>query len=158
MREKSLQLYEFGKNHARKCGLVLADTKFEFGYLQNGNGSGSAGNGKDGNGSDNRNGSDSGNGSTGSSNTNHIILIDEILTPDSSRYWLKDKFDDGVLESLDKQFVRDYLERLGWNKSPPPPSLPKDVIENTTKRYLQAYKMLTGRDLGVADTLSSLEA
>ena len=174
IREKSLQLYEFGKNHARKCGLVLADTKFEFGYHQNGKNTVQVGHEQtiDRSGEHFRisknlifrmetelvvrgNGE---NGSNGGSSTNHIIIIDEILTPDSSRYWLKDKFDDGVLESLDKQFVRDYLERLGWNKSPPPPSLPKEVIENTTTRYLQAYKMLTGRDLGVADTLSSLEA
>ncbi len=117
VKEKSIELYNFAKHHAKKSGLVLADTKFEFGYHSNGNGS------------------------------KQIILIDEALTPDSSRYWLKEKYDAGQLESLDKQFVRDYLEGIKWNKEPPPPSLPKDVIENTSKRYLQAYKMLTGKDL-----------
>lgn len=111
--KKSIELYLFGKSHARKCGLVLADTKFEFGTYE----------GK-------------------------IILIDEALTPDSSRYWLKEKYDKGVLESLDKQYVRNYLETLHWNKSPPPPALPPDVIRHTTERYLQAYKMLTGKELG----------
>lgn len=117
VKKKAIELYEFAKKHAWKSGLVLADTKFEFGYR------------------------------TGAGGKKDIILIDEALTPDSSRYWLKDKYDQGVLESLDKQFVRDYLERTGWNKSPPPPPLPKDVVEKTTERYLQAYKMLTGKAL-----------
>ncbi len=115
--KKSIELYNFGKNYALKCGLVLADTKFEFGYH------------------------------TGKDGKKRIILIDEALTPDSSRYWLKEQYDKGVLESLDKQFVRDYLERTNWNKSPPPPALPKDVVEKTSERYLQAYKMLTGNEL-----------
>ena len=120
MKHKSIELYNFAKHHARKSGLVLADTKFEFGYhVNNHNGNGHK----------------------------EIILIDEALTPDSSRYWLKEKYDAGVLESLDKQYVRDYLEKIKWNKSPPPPTLPKDVIDNTCKRYLQAYKMLTGKEL-----------
>lgn len=121
VKQKSLELYAFGKGHARKCGLILADTKFEFGYYNNGNGNGGG--------------------------SRSIILVDEILTPDSSRYWLRDKYEQGVLESLDKQFVRNYLEKTGWNKEPPAPALPVDVIENTTKRYLQAYKMLTGKDM-----------
>lgn len=112
VRKKAIELYKFGKHHALKCGLVLADTKFEFGYFNN-----------------------------------ETILIDEALTPDSSRYWLKDDYDKGKLTSLDKQYVRDYLERIKWNKSPPPPELPKEVVEKTTKRYLQAYKMLTGKEL-----------
>ena len=112
IKEKSLELYNFAKEHALKSGLVLADTKFEFGHA-----------GK------------------------NIILIDEALTPDSSRYWLKEKYDEGVLDSLDKQFVRDYLERTAWNKSPPPPPLPPDVVAHTSQRYLQAYKMLTGKDI-----------
>ncbi len=142
IKEKSIALYQFGKSHAKKSGLVLADTKFEFGYLTNGNGDGKNGEGKPGNGEGHR----------------QIILIDEILTPDSSRYWLKEKHDQGVLESLDKQYVRDYLEKIKWNKSPPPPELPKDVIENTTARYLQAYKMLTGREIDQLDTEAPLEA
>ncbi len=117
VKAKSIELYKFAKGLARKSGLILADTKFEFGYVTNGNGN------------------------------KHIILIDEILTPDSSRYWLKDKYEQGILESLDKQFVRNYLEKTGWNKEPPAPELPEEVIENTSKRYLQAYKMLTGKEL-----------
>ncbi|HLC68287.1 MAG TPA: phosphoribosylaminoimidazolesuccinocarboxamide synthase [Candidatus Bilamarchaeaceae archaeon] len=119
LKEKSLEMYHFAKNYAKKCGLVLADTKLEFGHYENGNGE----------------------------NGRRIILIDELLTPDSSRYWLKEEYDKGKLVSLDKQFVRDYLEKTGWNKSPPPPALPPDVIENTSKRYLQAYRMLMGRKL-----------
>ncbi|MFH1520020.1 MAG: phosphoribosylaminoimidazolesuccinocarboxamide synthase [Candidatus Micrarchaeota archaeon] len=117
VKQKSIELYNFGKTHADRSGLVLADTKFEFGYHTN----------KDG--------------------KNKIVLIDEALTPDSSRYWLKEKYEKGVLESLDKQFVRDYLEKTNWNKNPPPPALPEDVIKRTSERYLQAYKMLTGKDL-----------
>jgi phosphoribosylaminoimidazole-succinocarboxamide synthase len=117
VKRKAIELYVSAKTHALKSGLVLADTKFEFGYR------------------------------TSAGREKEIILIDEALTPDSSRYWLKEKYDQGVLESLDKQFVRDYLEKTGWNKSPPPPPLPADVIEKTTERYLQAYRMLTGKTL-----------
>lgn len=112
VKRKSIELYKFGKHHALKSGLVLADTKFEFGQLGN-----------------------------------EIILIDEALTPDSSRYWLKDDYEKGKLTSLDKQFVRDYLEGIKWNKNPPPPQLPKDIIDKTSERYLQAYQMLTGKNL-----------
>ena len=122
IRKKSLEIYGFGKSHARKSGLVLADTKLEFGSILD---------------------------ATGHKQT---ILIDEILTPDSSRYWLRDEYEKGNTVSLDKQFVRDYLEKTGWNKSPPPPALPADVIENTSKRYLQAYKMLTGKELLTNET------
>jgi len=117
MKKKSIELYNFGKSHSRKCGLILADTKFEFGTIIDATGH------------------------------KQIILIDECLTPDSSRYWLRDEFEKGNMVSLDKQFVRDYLEKTSWNKNPPPPALPAEVIENTSKRYLQAYKMLTGKDL-----------
>ncbi len=116
IKQKSIQLYDFAKSHSRKCGLVLADTKFEFGM-------------KDG----------------------KLILIDEIFTPDSSRYWLESKYGQGILESLDKQFVRNYLEGTGWNKSPPPPPLPPEVIQKTTERYLQAYSMLTGEKLAAEE-------
>lgn len=115
VKKKSLALYEFGRDYAYDRGLVLADTKFEFGY-----------------------------GPEGS-----IILIDEILTPDSSRYWMKEDYEKGELLSLDKQFVRDYLEKTDWNKQPPAPPLPGDVIEKTSERYLKAYKMITGEDLPV---------
>ena len=113
VKEKSIQLYDTADAYARLHGLVLADTKFEFGLDSKGK----------------------------------VILIDEALTPDSSRYWLEDKYDVGVLESLDKQYVRNYLETTGWNKSPPPPPLPREIIEKTTERYLLAYKMLTGKGL-----------
>ena len=113
IKEKSIQLYDYAKAHAREHGLVLADTKFEFGI----------------------------------SRDNKVILIDEALTPDSSRYWLEDKYEVGVLESLDKQYVRNYLETTGWDKNPPPPPLPKEIVQKTSERYLMAYKMLTGKDL-----------
>ena len=112
---KAIDLYNFGRDFAYDRGLVLADTKFEFGYDSEGT----------------------------------IILIDEVLTPDSSRYWLKDEYEQGKLLSLDKQFVRDYLEQTKWNKQPPPPPLPPEVIEKTSERYLRAYKMITGEDLPV---------
>lgn len=115
VKEKSLELYKFGRDYALERGLVLADTKFEFGYDPEGK----------------------------------IILIDEILTPDSSRYWLKDEYDQGNLLSLDKQFVRDYLEKTSWNKQPPPPPLPTEVIQKTSERYLKAYRMITGEELPV---------
>ncbi|MEM3075685.1 MAG: phosphoribosylaminoimidazolesuccinocarboxamide synthase, partial [Candidatus Bilamarchaeaceae archaeon] len=110
--KKAIKLYEFARDYALKRGLVLADTKFEFGYLDN-----------------------------------EIILIDEILTPDSSRYWLKEEYEKGNLVSMDKQFVRDFLEKSGWNKSPPPPQLPQDVIMKTSERYMRTYEMLTGRNV-----------
>lgn len=116
VREKALEIYKFGRDYALERGLVLADTKFEFGYDSEG----------------------------------RIILIDEILTPDSSRYWLKEEYEKGQLLSLDKQFVRDYLEKTNWNKQPPPPSLPEDVVQKTSKRYLRAYRMLTGKELAAS--------
>ncbi len=112
VKRKSIEIYKHAEKVAWERGLVLADTKFEFGQYNN-----------------------------------EIILIDEVLTPDSSRYWLKDEYQKGNLVSLDKQYVRNYLETLDWNKSPPPPTIPEEVIEKTTKRYLEAYKMLTGKDL-----------
>ncbi|MEW6722784.1 MAG: phosphoribosylaminoimidazolesuccinocarboxamide synthase [Candidatus Micrarchaeota archaeon] len=113
VKQKSIELYDFAEAYAREHGLVLADTKFEFGISKAGK----------------------------------VILIDEALTPDSSRYWLEDKYEVGILESLDKQYVRNYLETTGWNKSPPPPPLPREIIEKTTERYLMAYKMLTGKEI-----------
>ena len=113
VRQKAIELYDFAEAYARERGLVLADTKFEFGLDAKGK----------------------------------VILIDEALTPDSSRYWLEDKYEQGILESLDKQFVRNYLEGTGWNKSPPPPPLPVEVVQKTSERYLQAYAMLTGKKL-----------
>jgi phosphoribosylaminoimidazole-succinocarboxamide synthase len=79
-----------------------------------------------------------------------LILIDEVLTPDSSRFWPEAEYAPGRSQpSFDKQFVRDYLERIGWNKQPPVPSLPDDVIARTREKYLEAYKRITGRDLTV---------
>lgn len=114
IRKKTIEIYKFGRDYALKKGLVLADTKFEFGYYGD-----------------------------------EIILIDEAMTSDSSRYWVKEEYDKGKLVSLDKQFVRDYLEKIGWNKQPPPPPLPADVIQKTSERYLQAYRMLSGKELKV---------
>ncbi len=112
IKEKSIALYKFAHEYLLARGLVLADTKFEF-------------------------------GKTG----NRIILIDEALTPDSSRYWLKEQYDKGILESMDKQFLRDYLEKSGWNKEPPAPKLPEEIIRKTSERYRMAYRMITGEEL-----------
>ena len=110
----SLKLYQEASNYALTQGIIIADTKFEFGQDENGN----------------------------------ILLIDEILTPDSSRFWELKKYQTGQSPpSFDKQFVRDYLETLDWNKQPPAPALPDEIVEATTKRYLEAYKLLTGKDL-----------
>ena len=119
-RSKSIELYKFARDYAESRGLILADTKFEFGYLGD-----------------------------------KIILIDEIFTPDSSRYWVKEEYDKGELLSLDKQYVRDFLEKSDWNKSPPPPALPEDVIKKTSERYLKSYEMLTGRS--VLDDIKSFK-
>ncbi len=106
----SLKIYNFARDYARKRGIIIADTKFEFGLLD----------GK-------------------------LILIDEVLTPDSSRFWPADRYEPGKGQpSFDKQFVRDYLETLDWNKTPPGPVLPADVVANTTKKYLDAHERLTG--------------
>jgi len=114
LHELTLALYAHGARHAESCGIILADTKFEFGLLPSG----------------------------------ELILIDEVLTPDSSRYWPMDQYAPGKPQpSFDKQFVRDYLEEIGWDKQPPVPSLPERVIEGTRAKYLEAYRRLTGRDL-----------
>lgn len=112
VRDKAIELYNFGHDHLSKCGFVLADTKFEFGIFED-----------------------------------EIILIDECMTPDSSRYWDKIEYDKGKLVSSDKQYLRDYLETLDWNKAPPPPPIPADVINNLSKKYLNAYERITGQKL-----------
>ena len=113
-RDLSIAIYNFAREYARKRGIIIADTKFEFGTLPNG----------------------------------ELILIDEVLTPDSSRFWPADKYQPGRGQpSYDKQFVRDYLETLDWNKTPPAPALPANVVEKTSAKYLEAFKLLTGRDL-----------
>ncbi len=109
----SLRIYKDAANHAEKCGIILADTKFEFGEVDG-----------------------------------EIILIDEVLTPDSSRFWPKSEYAPGSNPpSLDKQFVRDYLESLDWDKTPPAPALPADIVEKTREKYLDALKQLSGRTL-----------
>ena len=109
----SLEIYKFAREYARRRGIIIADTKFEFGLFE----------GK-------------------------LILIDEVLTPDSSRFWSADQYQAGKGQpSFDKQFVRDYLETLDWDKNPPAPALPPEVVAKTTAKYLEAYQSITGRAL-----------
>jgi phosphoribosylaminoimidazole-succinocarboxamide synthase len=109
----SLRVYQAGREHAAKCGIIVADTKFEFGLLGD-----------------------------------ELLLIDECLTPDSSRFWPADQYIVGQSPpSFDKQFVRDYLETLDWNKTPPGPKLPPEIIEKTTSKYREAFERLTGAPL-----------
>jgi len=122
LRELTLEIYSRAVAHAESCGIILADTKFEFGLLR----------------------------SSGASDAKdaQLILIDEVLTPDSSRFWPKSDYKPGRSQpSFDKQFVRDYLERIGWNKQPPVPALPPDVIAGTREKYLDAFRRLTGASL-----------
>jgi len=113
LRDLTLALYGKALKHAESCGLILADTKFEFGRTAEG-----------------------------------ILLADEVLTPDSSRFWEGAAWKPGGAQpSFDKQFVRDYLESIHWNKQAPAPSLPDEVVERTQAKYLEAYRRLTGRDL-----------
>ena len=118
LRDLSLQIYARGAAHAEARGIIVADTKFEFGLVPGGPG------------------------------RDEILLIDEVLTPDSSRFWPADRYQPGGGQpSFDKQFVRDYLERIKWNKQPPVPSLPDDVVARTREKYLEAFRRLTGREL-----------
>ena len=113
LRKLSLDLYRKGRDFAEGRGIIIADTKFEWGL-------------KDG----------------------QIILIDEVLTPDSSRFWPQSEYAPGKSQpSFDKQFVRDYLETLKWNKQLPPPALPLEVVEKTSEKYREAYRLLTGSSL-----------
>jgi phosphoribosylaminoimidazole-succinocarboxamide synthase len=122
VKELTLRLYSEGAAYAASRGIIVADTKFEFGLLPAG--------------SDDR------------ADVDRLLLIDEVLTPDSSRFWPADRYEPGGPQpSFDKQFVRDHLERIKWNKQPPVPSLPPDVIANTREKYLEAYRRLTGREL-----------
>jgi phosphoribosylaminoimidazole-succinocarboxamide synthase len=123
VRELTLKLYAEGSAHAESCGIIVADTKFEFGLLPVSD-------------EDNRPVED------------RVLLIDEILTPDSSRFWPADGYRPGGAQpSFDKQFVRDYLEEIRWNKQPPVPSLPDDVVAKTREKYIEAFQRLTGREL-----------
>ena len=109
----SLEIYSRGRDHAAQRGIIIADTKFEFGTVDG-----------------------------------DLLLIDECLTPDSSRFWPKDQYAVGQSPlSFDKQFVRDYLETLDWDKTPPAPRLPKDVIKKTSAKYLEAFRRLTGNEI-----------
>lgn len=115
LRDLTLRIYKKAADYARKRGIILADTKFEFGRTPKG-----------------------------------ITLADEVLTPDSSRFWPADKYQPGsAQESYDKQYVRDYLEQIRWNKQPPAPALPPEVVRKTSEKYLEAYERLTGRKLNV---------
>ena len=114
LKSLSKAIYKEAAAYALSCGIILADTKFEFGEDDKGN----------------------------------IVWIDEALTPDSSRFWAADKYEPGHPQpSFDKQFVREYLETLDWDKKPPAPPLPPDVADATSKRYLEAYRLLTGKEL-----------
>jgi phosphoribosylaminoimidazole-succinocarboxamide synthase len=118
LRTLTLRLYSRGAAHAEPRGIIVADTKFEFGRLASGPDAG------------------------------EIILIDEALTPDSSRFWPRDLYAPGGPQpSFDKQFVRDYLEAIRWNKQPPVPGLPDDVIAKTREKYIQAFRLLTNLEL-----------
>jgi phosphoribosylaminoimidazole-succinocarboxamide synthase len=123
VRDLTLRLYAEGSAHAESRGIIVADTKFEFGLLPLED-------------DDNRRVED------------RVILIDEMLTPDSSRFWPQDGYRPGGPQpSFDKQFVRDYLERIKWNKQPPVPALPDDVVTKTREKYVEAFRRLTGREL-----------
>ncbi len=115
VRDLSLQIYSAGRDHAAQHGIIVADTKFEFGTVDG-----------------------------------QLLLIDECLTPDSSRFWPRDQYVIGQSPpSFDKQFVRDYLETLDWDKTPPAPSLPSDVIAKTSAKYVEAFERLTGERLKI---------
>jgi phosphoribosylaminoimidazole-succinocarboxamide synthase len=115
LRDLSLQIYGKAAAYARQKGIIIADTKFEFGRTPAG-----------------------------------ITLADEVLTPDSSRFWPADKYQPGrAQDSFDKQYVRDYLEEIRWNKQPPAPALPPEVARQTSEKYVEAYRWLTGRELDV---------
>ncbi len=113
VRLRSIALYQYAAHYARERGIIIADTKFEFGIVDG-----------------------------------EAIVIDEVLTPDSSRFWPADQYEPGRSQpSFDKQFVRDWLLQSGWNREPPPPVLPDDIVEKTAERYREAFRRLTGREL-----------
>ena len=113
VRDLSLQIYTEARDYARERGIIIADTKFEFGRIDG-----------------------------------ELVLIDEVLTPDSSRFWPLDEYEPGRGQhAFDKQYVRDYLETLDWDKTPPGPRLPDEIVEKSRERYLEAYQILTGTEL-----------
>ena len=112
LEQLSLDLYKWAAAHCERRGIILADTKFEFGILDG-----------------------------------EVILIDEVLTPDSSRFWPADQYQPGGAQpSFDKQYVRDYLDSTGWKHEPPPPAIPQTVIDRTMEKYREAYRRLVGDD------------
>lgn len=112
LKEKSIELYVAASEYAESKGIIIADTKFEFGYLDG-----------------------------------ELVVADEMLTPDSSRFWPLDDYEPGrAQKSFDKQFLREYLENIGWDKNPPAPQLPKEIIEKTRAKYIEAYERITGRN------------
>ena len=114
VKHKTMEIYRFASEYARTRGILIADTKLEFGLDPRG----------------------------------ELVVADEMLTPDSSRFWPADGYGTGRAQpSFDKQFVRDYLEKAGWDKSPPVPPLPEEIVEGTRKRYLEIFEILTGRKL-----------
>jgi phosphoribosylaminoimidazole-succinocarboxamide synthase len=113
LRDLTLAIYRRAAQYAQTCGVIIADTKFEFGFVGD-----------------------------------QLTLADEVLTPDSSRFWPRDSYQPGGPQpSFDKQYVRDYLESIHWNKQPPAPALPPEVIEQTSEKYREAYRVLTGKSL-----------
>src|SRR5581483_8849304 len=113
VRLRSLALYKYAAAYARERGIIIADTKFEFGLLDG-----------------------------------EAIVIDEMLTPDSSRFWPAAEYEPGRPQhSFDKQFVRDWLTQSGWDRQPPAPQLPPDIVEKTAERYREAFRRLTGADI-----------
>ena len=127
LKELTLALYAHGATHAESCGIIVADTKFEFGLIRQ-DSTLTADHDLDGN--------------------DEIVLIDEALTPDSSRFWPKNTYSPGVAQpSFDKQYVRDHLNQVNWNRRPPVPVLPDTVIAKTQEKYREAYRLLTGYNL-----------
>ena len=111
LRDRSLEVYSRGRDFAATKGIILADTKFEFGWYEG-----------------------------------ELILIDEVLTPDSSRFWPADQYTPGRNQvSFDKQFVREWLESTDWDKNSPPPELPEEIVRKTRDKYMDAFEMLTGQ-------------
>jgi phosphoribosylaminoimidazole-succinocarboxamide synthase len=109
LRDKSLEVFSRGSEYALGCGIIIADTKFEFGFWGD-----------------------------------ELLLVDEVLTPDSSRFWPLDAYEVGKVQpSFDKQFVRDWLTSSGWDKNSPPPQLPKDIVTKTREKYIEAFNILT---------------
>jgi phosphoribosylaminoimidazole-succinocarboxamide synthase len=118
LKQLTLEIYRRGCEHAESKGIIIADTKFEFGLIGAGDPS------------------------------REVVLIDEVLTPDSSRFWPKDQFQPGQGQpSFDKQYVRDYLDEIRWNKQPPVPALPDPVVQKTREKYVEAFRRLSGREL-----------